>query len=262
MAVVYLKSIDDARLAPYWSLKQTNDTRWAGQFVVEGDKLVERLLASDFEIESLLVAKRHLPAFSAAAERAPLLVVDDARIEAIVGFNFHRGVLACARRRRQQSLEPLVGQRQARLTLVVCPDVQNPENLGAILRLAAAFAVDGVALGPGCCDPFSRRVLRVSMGAALKVPIVEADDLAEQLAAARTRHGLRLCAAVTDPAAQPFETYTRPPRLALLLGSEGHGLSNEWLAQCDQAVTIPIGTDVDSLNVAVAAGILLYRLAR
>ena len=101
MAVVYLKSIDDARLAPYRSLKQTNDTRWAGQFVVEGEKLVERLLASDFEIESLLVARRHLPDFCAAAERAPLLVVDDARIEAIVGFNFHRGVLACARRRRQ-----------------------------------------------------------------------------------------------------------------------------------------------------------------
>ena len=159
-------------------------------------------------------------------------------------------------------LQEIAHQSSERLTLAVCPDVQDPENLGAILRIASALAIDAVVLGPDCCDPFSRRVLRVSMGAALRVKIVESDELVAELTALRDTIQLEQWAAVTDATATSFDKLQRPARLALLLGSEGHGLSADWVARCNHAVTIPMAPRVDSLNVAVAAGILLYHLTR
>ncbi len=139
--------------------------------------------------------------------------------------------------------------------------MQDPENLGSILRIAAALGI-ALVLGTGCCDPFSRRVLRVSMGAALQVPILEASCLCDELAVARAHFGLELWAAVTGGDATPFDRPKRPPRVALLLGSEGHGLGEPWLGLSDRRVTIPMQPKVDSLNVAIAAGILLYHLTR
>jgi tRNA G18 (ribose-2'-O)-methylase SpoU len=263
LAILRIDDLDDPRLAPYRALKKNNATRSSSHFVVEGDKLVRRLLDSDFQILSLLVAEQHLPAVADLANHdVDVLVVDRPAIEQIVGFNFHRGMLGCALRKPGLLLREIANSVATRLTLVACPDVKDPENLGAILRISSALAIDAVVLGPGCCDPFSRRVLRVSMGAALRVKIVECDDLAADLAALRDTIGLELWAAVTDATAAGFDTITRPDRLALLLGSEGHGLTAEWVARCDRAVTIPMAPQVDSFNVAVAAGILLYQLTR
>ncbi len=263
LALLRIDDLDDPRLAPYRELKKSNATRSSDYFVVEGDKLVERLLDSDFAIRSLLVAEQHLAAVAGALDHDhDVLVVDRQAIEQIVGFNFHRGMLGCAERKPRLALQEIANDTSERLTLAVCPDVQNPENLGAILRIASALAIDAVVLGAGCCDPFSRRVLRVSMGAALRVKIVECDDLAAELAALRELIRLQLWAAVTDATAASFDQLARPARLALLLGSEGHGLSADWVAHCDHAVTIPMAPRVDSLNVAVAAGILLYHFTR
>jgi tRNA G18 (ribose-2'-O)-methylase SpoU len=263
LAVLRIEDLDDPRLAPYRALKKNNFTRSSSHFVVEGDKLVRRLLDSDFTIVSLLVAEQHLPAVvEATGGDVDVLVVDRPAIEEIVGFNFHRGMLGCALRKPRPALAEIAHMSAPRLTLVACPDVQDPENLGAILRIASALAIDAVVLGAGCCDPFSRRVLRVSMGAALRVNIVECDDLAADLTAMRDSIGLELWAAVTNATATGFDQIVRPDRLALVLGSEGHGLSAEWVARCDRAVTIPMAPRVDSFNVAVAAGILLYHLTR
>ena len=263
MTVVSVQSLDDPRLEPYRNLKATNDTRWQRQLIAEGDKLVRRLLESDLTVESLLVAESHRRRFeNAAAERGTnVFVVPDEWIERIVGFNFHRGVLACARRKSAVGLQAFCSAAsQDAWRLVACPDVQDPENLGSILRLASAFGVGAVVLGRGCCNPFSRRVLRVSMGAAFRVPIVESADLAAELVEAQAKFQLELWAAVTDRDADPFDRPARPRRLALLLGSEGHGLSCEWIDLCDRRVTIPMRAGVDSLNVSVAAGILLHHL--
>jgi tRNA G18 (ribose-2'-O)-methylase SpoU len=175
MPISSIESLDDERLAPYRSLKATNATRWSRRFVAEGEKLVRRLLASDFAVHSLLLAERYASSFAQLAPaELDLLVVPDDWVEDIVGFNFHRGVLACAERKAPPSLPTFCRSKPGRLTLVVCPDVQDPENLGAILRIASVFGVDAVALGSQCADPFSRRVLRVSMGTAFDLPIVEA----------------------------------------------------------------------------------------
>jgi tRNA G18 (ribose-2'-O)-methylase SpoU len=262
MAILRIQDLADPRLDPYRSLKASNSTRWTDRFVVEGETLVGRLLASDFAIHSLLVAQRYLAWATSLAHTADVLVVSDDWIEAIVGFNFHRGMLACAFRKPPRELTAVCRGVPGKLTLVVCPDVQDPENLGTILRISSAFGVDAVVLGDHCADPFSRRVLRVSAGASLRLPIVESPALESELIAIRDGCQVRLWATVAAPDASRFDSQPRPQRLALLMGSEGHGLAPQWLRLCDRAITIPMQPGVDSLNVAVAAGIMLYHLTR
>jgi tRNA G18 (ribose-2'-O)-methylase SpoU len=254
----FIKSIDDPRLESYRNLKDTNRTRWAGLFITEGEKLVRRLLASDYPIESILLSDRFEPQLaSLVPPEATLWVVPDALVEQLVGFNFHRGILACGRRKPDPQLEQLAPLGR-RTTLIVCPNVQDPENLGSILRITAALGGDGVIVGTAAADPFSRRVLRVSMGAALRVPVRQSSNLAADLRQLAGPLGVQLAATVLDPTAEPLAHATRPERFALLLGSEGHGLLPEIVAECQRKITIPMHGGTDSLNVAVAAGILLY----
>lgn len=276
MPLVPTADPDDRRLDPYRQLKRTNETSRRGLFIAEGDKLVERLLDSRLTVESVLLSERFVDAFAGRVPgEIPTLVVPEAWIETLVGFNFHRGVLACGRRPAQPpTLEELsrsgrnllandAGAGGVRpLTFVVCPDVQDPENLGAIVRLAAGFGATGLVLGPNSADPFSRRVQRVSMGTVYRLPIVPVDDVVASLQELRERCSVESWAAVLDAAATPLERLTRPERLALVFGSEGHGLAADVVAACDRRVTIPMRADVDSFNVAVAAGIFLYETTR
>jgi tRNA G18 (ribose-2'-O)-methylase SpoU len=252
---------DDPRLAMYRRLKATNLTRDAGQFVVEGETLFDRLVASRFPVVSVLASDRFEAAVAPRVPRgAAFYVVPERRVEELVGFNFHRGVLACGRRVPWPTADALAAAAGPRATVVVCPRLDNPENLGSILRLADVFGVDAVLAGDRCPDPLSRRVLRVSMGSALRVPLVTPPDLAGALDRLRRDHRFESLASVTEPSARALELVRRPDRLALLLGSEAAGLGPEWVARCDGRVTIPMRPGAESLNVAVAAGILLYHL--
>jgi tRNA G18 (ribose-2'-O)-methylase SpoU len=271
MPLIPLSSIDDPRLAPFRQLKRTNATRWLDQFVAEGHKLVERLFENRFEVVSVLSNQRSVEKVRPVVpDDVPLLVLPDDEVSRLVGYQFHYGVLACARRRASANLADLCQdvrsrserRRYARLTLVVLPDVQDPDNLGSILRTSAALGIDGVLLGERCGDPFSRRVLRVSMGASLSLPLVESRDLDRDLAELHSDWGVELWATVLDPTAEPLASVVRPPKLALLLGGEGHGLEPRWIERCERRVTIPMSPRVDSLNVAVAAGIFLHELMK
>ncbi len=263
MAISHIDSLDDSRLDPFRSLKPTNVTRWRQRFVVEGDKLTRRLLESDFDVDSILLSRGYAARFPEMVRQdLDVLIVPDEWIEEIVGFNFHRGVLACARRKQPIELAQFCRDASQPLTLVVCPDVQDPENVGSILRSGCALGISALVLGPGSCDPLSRRVLRVSMGAALRLPIIESPDLAGDLAAIRDRSNVDLWATVASAEGVPFDNIQRPRRLALLFGSEGHGLSDQWLRLCSQRITIPMRQGTDSFNVAVAAGILLHHFMR
>ncbi len=263
MPQIPVESIDDPRLAPYRELNQRNLTRQSGLFIAEGDKVVQRLVQSQFEVASILAE----PAFADRYVRlvqpqAPIYVAPRELLAETIGFAFHRGILACGKRRLSRSINELLkNPDQRRSTVIVCPDVQDPTNLGSIIRSAAAFGCDAVILGSHCADPFSRRVLRVSMGAALQLPVIESRDLIsdlKQLAASQ----FELLATVVDSNAEPLAASTRGSRIAILLGSEGHGLADEWLALCHRHVTIPMQLGIDSLNVAVAAAVLLYHFCR
>lgn len=258
----HITSLDDRRLDPYRNLKQSNLTRWSGLFIAEGEKLTRRLLESEFETVSLLVGRSEAETFFRVAKpQTPLLVVADEDVEKIVGFNFHRGVLACGQRRPSATIDDIAAGRET-ATLAVCPDIQDPENMGAVLRIAAGLGADGVVLGRRSADCFSRRVLRVSMGAGFRLPLVESDDLKTDLRRLQSHWSFELIATVLDHDAQPLIGTRRKSRTAILFGSEGHGLERSLVALCDRKVTIPMRSGTDSLNVAVAAGIFLHHFIR
>jgi len=263
MPRIPINDLEDPRLVLYRHLKATNETRGGDAFVVEGEKLVYRLLASRFPVDSVLVTDRyeshHAPQ---VPDDVPMFVIPHQQIEALVGYHFHRGVLACGRRRAWPDLESTLRSLPDRATLVVCPTLDKPDNLGAILRIADAFGVDAVLIGDACPDPLARRVVRVSMGAALRLPVFVEDDLLAAIGRISRDHGFEVIAADAHDDALPLDRVTRPDRLALVLGGEAFGLDADWLAMADRRVTIPMRAGADSLNVAVAAGILLHHLTR
>lgn len=259
-----IASLDDPRVAAYRNLRDRT-LRGEGLFVAEGRLVVRRLLESDYTCESVFVAEQH------AAEFAPLLgpgvpcyVGSEALLAQVVGFRFHLGVLAAGRRC------PLPRPAELRdrldcsgpLRLVVCPAVTNPDNLGLIFRSAAALGIQAVVLGQRCCDPLSRRSLRVSMGGVLKLPLARAAQLGAELPELKSRFGLSFVGAVASGPAEPLPKFRWPERAALLVGNEYYGLERQWLECCDHLVTIPMRPGVDSLNLGVAAGIFLYEMQR
>lgn len=254
--------IDDERLAPYRDLRHRNTTRAAPWFIAEGNKLVDRILTSRFPTHSIFVDESYVDELlPRVPDSVPVFVAPRKLLEATIGFHFHRGCLACGLRLPALQLHEWSPPGE-RCTIVVCPDVQDPTNLGTVLRNCAAFGVDLVLLGGKCADPFSRRVLRVSMGAVLDLAIITPRDLAADLASLQSKYGVQTIATVLDPAADILDTSARPLRMALLLGSEGHGLEAAWTDAADQRVTIPMELGTDSLNVAVASGIFLYHYTR
>jgi tRNA G18 (ribose-2'-O)-methylase SpoU len=263
MPRIAIYTLDDPRIAMYRSLKTTNLTRRLNQFVVEGEKLLEHLLKSRFALASVLTTDRFEPRLAGRIpDEAPVFVIPHAMINAVVGFRYHQGVLACGVRQPGPHLETIVEQCGANSTIVVCPTLNNPENLGAILRIADVFGVDAILVGGRCPDPLSRRVLRVSMGTALRLPVVATEQLERDVDRLRSRWAFERLAAVVDPTAEPLDRVVCADRLALFLGAESEGLEPEWVARCDREITIPMRPGAESLNVSVAAGILLYHFQR
>lgn len=263
MPRIPIDDLDDPRIVVYRSLKDTNRTRDLQQFVVEGGRLVDRLLESRFPVVSVLVADRHDDRLARPIpEEVPAYILPHALVDQVVGFPFHRGILGCGERRPWPPLDDLIGDPERPFFAVICPKLSNPENLGALARIGDVFGIDAILAGPECPDPLSRRVLRVSMGAALRLPIVVSARPIEAVGRIGGSGGFELIAAVADPSAEAFERVTRPRRLGLVLGDEHEGIQPEWLALCHRAVTIPMRPGASSLNVAVAAGILIYHFSK
>lgn len=260
MPLIPITSPDDPRVAPYADLRDRQSLSRHNRFIVEGDLVVNRLLASDYDVESLLIAEDQLHHVAFAPEMT-VYCAPRRLMEELAGFGFHRGILACARRPSPQPLDNWLTPADEPVTVVVCASVQDPENLGGIFRNCAAFGVRHVLLSEQSADPLSRRVLRVSMGTVLKLAFRQTPDLAGELPRLRHEFGLHLAATVLDPTAPPLAAAPCPRRLALLLGNERNGLDPEVVKACDSRWTIPMRSGTDSLNVAVASGIFLYHFS-
>jgi len=264
--VIAIDSPDDPRLAPYLNMRDRELANQGDLFIAEGEHLVRRLLASSIRPESILVTTRKVAEMAPLAPPGcPVYVAGDAVIHSILGFKFHSGVIACARRPPVPSLESIMGGAGSdRFTLVICPELHNTENLGSLIRIAAAMGAQAMVVGERSCDPFFRRVVRVSMGAVFRLPIVRSADLRSDLVELRRKWEVEMIATIVgDPTAEVLDGGTqRRQRAAILLGSESQGLGREWLDLCDRRLTIPMHLGNDSLNVAVAAGIFLWHLCR
>jgi len=257
-----IQLIDDPRVAAYRNLRDRT-LRGESIFVTEGRLLTLRLLESDYAAQSVFVSEDFADEFQhVVGDDVPLYVAPESLLLDVVGFPFHRGVLAAGIRGKGLAQDELMAgvETADHVRVIICPEVTQPENLGLIFRTAAAFGVDGVILGQRCCDPFSRRTLRVSMGGVLRVPLVQSADLLSDLRSLKDRWGVELLAAVVDDRAESLADLAWPPRAGVLFGNEFDGLRSCWLSECSRHVTIPMQPGTDSLNVGVAAGIFVYEM--
>jgi tRNA G18 (ribose-2'-O)-methylase SpoU len=267
-AVTSADDADDALLDDYEALNDPERRRAVERrgafFVVEGTLALEALLGSEFPVRSVLAAARKAELVrSLVGGRAPVVVRSDAEVEAITGFPFHRGVLAAADRRPL----PALGEVLRGVELVVVAEgLSDHENVGALFRNAAAFGVDALLLDPATADPLYRRSVRVSLGHVLRVPWTRLAAWPDGLGELR-RRGFELLALTPAARAEPIDAVARDvaarrPKVALLVGAEGTGLSDAALVASERRVRIPIAPAVDSLNVATAAAVALHRLSR
>jgi tRNA G18 (ribose-2'-O)-methylase SpoU len=257
-----IESEDDPRIAEYRNVRDADLRLRDGLFITEGRLNVKRLITgSRYRTRSVLVTETALRAIRPALEQldagTPVYVAAHALVAEVVGYAMHRGCLATGERGTEPDLAPFLARHEPR-TLIVLEDVSNPENVGAVFRNALALGADAVVLTRRCVDPLYRRSIRVSMGASLRLGYVRAEDGAAALAALRGA-GFTSVALTTDrdTAALAAEREV-PQRLALWLGSEGDGLSQQVLGQIDRRVTIPMAPGADSLNVATASAIALH----
>jgi tRNA G18 (ribose-2'-O)-methylase SpoU len=264
MNVIRIDDGRDVRLADYAGVREPALLRQRGLLIAEGRFVVRRLLeAPRMRVRSLLVNAAALSGLQDVLERVnascDVYVAPPDVITIATGFNMHRGCLAVAERPVDVSLETVLATSHF---VAVLERVVDPDNVGAVFRAAEAFGVDALLLSPGCCDPFYRKAIRTSSGAALVVPSVAAPwpDTLDRLRAA----GVVVAATTPDDAAMDIGTFVNSAeargRIAVLLGTEGHGLTPEALARADVRLRIPMSGALDSLNIAMAAGIVLHRL--
>jgi tRNA G18 (ribose-2'-O)-methylase SpoU len=260
---VLITDAADPRVADYVRLTDVHLRRSLeadhGLFIAEGEKVIRRAIAAGYPVRSLLVADDKLATIADVAANcaAPLYVLPAAAVQELTGYRVHRGALASMRR---LPLPALADVLEAARRVVVLEDIVDHSNVGAVFRCAAALGFDAVVLSPRCADPLYRRAVKVSMGAVFSVPYSRAADWRGAVDSLK-QHGFRVLAMTPDPRATPIGEVSASAKLAVLMGSEGAGLSARWMAEADQRVRIPMSRGVDSLNVGAAAAIVCYLLA-
>jgi tRNA G18 (ribose-2'-O)-methylase SpoU len=266
--MVELVEVDDPadpRLADYRDLRDVQLRKSLegreGLFLAEGEKVVRRALEAGFEARSFLMAPRWLEGLSDLLGRseAPCYVLPEALVEEVTGFHVHRGALASLHRRPLPGVdEVLDGAR----SVLVLEDVVDHTNVGAIFRCGAALGFDAVLLAPRCADPLYRRSVKVAMGTVFSVPWTRLPDWYDALPDLTARGFTTVALTLADDAVPVEEAVAGLDRLALVLGSEGHGLSERWEQAADRRAVIPMARGVDSLNVAAATAVACYVAAR
>ena len=257
----------DPRLADYVGLRDASLRRHLesdhGLFIAEGAKVIRRAIHAGYRPRSFLLAKRWLEDLCDVLSQwpgVPVYVVTESLAERVTGFHVHRGALASLHRVQRHSLEDLLALQR----LVVLEDIVDHTNVGAILRNAAGLGWDGALLSPRAADPLYRRSIKVSMGAVFSLPwarLVDWRDAPQVLTGA----GFLTVALSLAPDAvelsQLAAGITAQTRLAVLLGTEGAGLSTRWSDGAAVRARIPMFAGIDSLNVAAAAAIACYALS-
>jgi tRNA G18 (ribose-2'-O)-methylase SpoU len=262
---VRVRDASDPRLADYVRLTDVHLRRSLeaprGLFIAEGEKVIRRAVGAGYPMRSMLITEDKLAGLAdlAASSPGPVYLVAPEVAEELAGYRVHRGALASMQRLPLPSVAGVTGCARR---IVVLEDIVDHTNVGAIFRCVAALGFDAVVLAPRCADPLYRRSVRVSMGAVFAVPYARMADWREGLGDLRSA-GFRLLALTPAPEAVPIGEIPADPgsRLALLLGTEGDGLSARWRGQADLPVRIPMRRGVDSLNVASAAAIACYLLS-
>ena len=272
-SVIEIDSLNDPRVSAYAGLtnaqlRSRRDER-GGIIICESARVIRCAVSRGCEPLSLLMERRHLEGqgaeLMALCGDIPVYTGDSPLLEGLTGFRLTRGLLGAFRRPLPRAPEEVT---EGAGLIAVLEGITDAANVGAVFRSAAALGVDAVLLDPTCCDPFSRRAMRVSMGTVLQVPWARLCDSPEEWrqngparlkALGFTTAALALddrSVSLTDPALK------RAERLAFILGTEGEGLLPQTIAACDYTVRIPMAHGVDSLNVAAAGAVAFWELRR
>ena len=255
----------DPRLADYRDLRDVELRKHLeaehGLFLAEGEKVVRRAVEAGFEPRSFLMAPRWLDGLADVLEfcDAPCYVVSEALAEEVTGFHVHRGALASLERHPLPSVEAVLAEAGS---VLVLEDIVDHTNVGAIFRSGAALGFDAVLLAPRCADPLYRRAIKVAMGAVFTVPWTRLPDWYDALPTLSAAGFTTVALTLADDAVPIEEAVAGLDRVALVLGSEGHGLSARWVDAADRRAVIPMREGIDSLNVAAATAVACYVTAR
>lgn len=252
----------DERLADYTRLRDVNLRRRLetdrGLFLAEGEKVVRRAIEAGHTARSFLMAPRWLESLAdvLATTNAPCYVLPEAEIEHVTGFHVHRGALAALDRPRPLAATDVL---EAARRVVVLEDLSDHTNVGAIFRSVAALGWDAVLLSPRCADPLYRRSIKVSMGTVFRVPWARVEKWHDAPGLLRALGFTSVAMTLGEGAIDLTEVPT-DRRLALIVGSEGHGLTDHWESGSLIRATIPMAAEIDSLNVAASVAIACWEL--
>lgn len=263
MSLIHLESAEDPRVSDYTRLTDTSLRRLRepaeGMYIAESSKVLRRAVDAGHIPRSFFLAEKWLPDLQDILERfpeVPAYVGTPDILEAITGFHLHRGALAAMQRPAPLELAGILANAQR---IAILEDIVDHTNIGAIFRSAAALGVDAVLVSPQCADPLYRRAIRVSMGTVFQVPWLRLGSWPGALADLRTAGFTTAALALEEDSLTLQELGARRyEKLALILGTEGDGLSRSTLAEVDLTVRIPMQRGVDSLNVAAASAVAFW----
>lgn len=238
-----------------------------GIFIAESPKVIARALDAGYAPVSLLMERRHITGQAqdiiARCGEVPVYTADRDLLAGLTGYPLTRGVLCAMRRPRLPDVDALCTGAHR---VAVLEGIVDSTNIGAIFRSAAALNIDAVLLTPTCCDPLNRRAVRVSMGTVFQVPWTrigsQPADWPQPGIAQLQQLGFKTAAMALSDAAVSIDDpqLMAEARLAIVLGTEGDGLSSHTIAECDYTVCIPMAHNVDSLNVAAASAVAFWQL--
>lgn len=265
MEIIRIETAEDPRIMGFRDIRERDLTGRQGLFVAEGE-VVLRVLTSARALcrpKAVLIAETRLDglkdALTSLTNDVPVYVAGQGVLDAIAGFALHRGILALGEKPAAVPAPTLLDAMGDEALVVMACGIGNHDNMGGIFRNAAAFGADAVLLDDQCCDPFYRKAIRVSVGAALRTPMATGLDPVEALQTLKAA-GFRVLA-MTPSATMTLDTAPTGGRAAIVLGPEGPGLEPELIARCEP-VGIRMSGGFDSLNVAVAGAIALHHFAR
>lgn len=242
-----ITSIQNQQIKTFRKLHLRKHREQLQQFLVEGYHLVEEALKSDWEVEHIVMTDQAKKLEGITKEK--VMLVNQAVFNHLSQTESPQEIMAVIKKKKFQKI---TGKR-----LLLIDRIQDPGNLGTIIRTAVAAGYDAIVLGKGTVDPFNDKVLRATQGAVFHLPLIKKDlrPMIDRL----KKDSYTIVASCLE-GAKNVETIKKPDKFALVLGNEGSGISPEILSESDIKVKIPIYGEVESLNVSVAAGILMYQL--
>lgn len=261
--LTHVDDLDDPRLGDYVRLRdvqlRTKLESEHGIYLAEGEKVVRRAAEAGHQVRSFLMAPRWLDGLADVLEasEAPCFVLGEGQIEQLTGFHVHRGALAALERPEPSSVDDVLGSARR---VVVVEDLVDHTNIGAVFRSVAALGFDAVLLSPRCADPLYRRSIKVSMGAVFRLPWARIEDWYGAPTLLRHAGFTSYAMTLADDATPLTEIDNDVERLAIVVGAEGHGLSDHWQREAHRRVSIPMAAGIDSLNVAASVAVACWHL--